>query len=1150
MPAGPAPGALDAAEAQLRQYKKLTSSVLSSGDRRRSLVRSASLTGLVPTPAADAGAAARRPSEVLFNQTLPQRDTQAVLLVFLPLGIGVILFIGLLKQYRHVSAAYAPPDAERMRARTPTLWLSFLLCWLAMLGCWALAHRRMRAAARVGDTARYERAQVGFLFVVGLLVNVGEMCSGYIGFGDSAMTFLVFFIFSFGKLGLKRSLLVSAGSLVVYVATALPWVGFRSERGFTASHRIDHTFPIIVYVVFLAVPCYFVEQLQRRKVRVEAQLLTVSAELQAQLELSQHLLLNTLPQEIIPAFVMSADDTLSLGKKNVFAESFSKCSILFAKVVGLDLAHQMNTTDSVKVLNELVCRIDALTDKCAVEKIKTIGDTYMVASGLPTPNEIYHAHQMANFALRMIALLHDFAADMGIELFYKVGVACGSAVAGVLGTKAKLSYDLWGDTVNTASRMCTHCPEGHIQVTEAVHALLRDDFVLEDRGIISVRGKGSMHTYYLLADAAHEAGDTTPTWRQRQPRLEKRVLSISDALRQKRKLADTAAKANAEQAAGAGGAAAGGLRGKRGRRGRRQPRPEQPLRKTHATFASPYAAAWNHWTGADPVARALERDFQRERKAEVRSYLQIFWLVTLFFLVVYLEVVEMAFFCVEDDTCDVRCDKHSIWYTTAWGLRLGRIIKAGFFFPAIILFVLVMSNEQLRVGRGLTRITFVFLLSMGCALAVLVAYTSRTHAYIFLLLIFVINNFTLLQHGHLFLLNALVILTFELLVRWASQQGQVDRWEGEDWYLSFTFEKLLPLAMVALACNHATEYRYRAVFLQLLQLQQQQEEYKTEKHVTEELLRHALPGSMLATLKEGRYPAVSSYGTVMFADMVGFTAFSGRVTPLELVKILNYMFVLYDRVAEKHRVDKLKTLGDCYVASSGVLTHSPDHAEAMCAAAAGLQQAIAVVNRRFSLYLRVRVGMHSGPVIGGVIGSKKFTFDLWGSTVERANLMEAQGIPGRINLSEETHAQASRSHMFVFEHRGAVQMEVGGSARMFLMAERNQNDPRFGLAPDQIGVSGGTAASAQGAAGAGREGQQGVGGSSTGPPGAKPAGRRTSKAKSPKGQASRGLGGSFRTTRELVSPEQDGDGGGSALRQSEKEAGLGMAAGAGARFHV
>ena len=249
----------------------------------------------------------------------------------------------------------------------------------------------------------------------------------------------------------------------------------------------------------------------------------------------------------------------------------------------------------------------------------------------------------------------------------------------------------------------------------------------------------------------------------------------------------------------------------------------------------------------------------------------------------------MFYFCVDDTAvaaCTPACARTDRHYTSAWGMQLGRLIKAGFFFPGIILFVLFTTNERVRFEHGLTKITFFFLLAIGLGLAVIVAFTSREHSSVFLLLVFIINNFTLLQHGNLLLLNALLLFCFEILV---ISSTHVDRWPQEDWWISFSVKKLLPVTMVALACNYATECRYRAVFLKMRALRQQQDDCETEKHVTEELLKHALPDPVLATLKEGRHPAVGSYGTLMFADICNFTSFSGSVTALQLVEILNHV---------------------------------------------------------------------------------------------------------------------------------------------------------------------------------------------------------------------------------------------------------------------
>ena len=130
-----------------------------------------------------------------------------------------------------------------------------------------------------------------------------------------------------------------------------------------------------------------------------------------------------------------------------------------------------------------------------VEKIKTIGDAYMVAGGIPLPQED-HAETVAEMALAMGPEVARLAAETGLPLQVRIGIDAGSVVAGVIG-RAKFSYDLWGDTVNTASRMESHAQPGTIQVTERAYERLRDRYELSPRGTVEVKGKGPMTTYVL-----------------------------------------------------------------------------------------------------------------------------------------------------------------------------------------------------------------------------------------------------------------------------------------------------------------------------------------------------------------------------------------------------------------------------------------------------------------------------------------------------------------------------------------------------------------------------------------------------------------------------------------------------------------------------
>jgi adenylate cyclase len=180
----------------------------------------------------------------------------------------------------------------------------------------------------------------------------------------------------------------------------------------------------------------------------------------------------------------------------IIAERFEEVTVLFADVAGFTpLAGKMEPEAVVELLNELFTRFDALAESQGLEKIKTIGDAYMVAGGLPTPRPD-HAEAIAEMALRMREVAELVAAETGHALAVRIGIDTGPAVAGVIG-RSKFSYDLWGDTVNTASRMESHALPGSIQVTERTYRRLKDRYLLEERGTIDVKGKGEMRTYLL-----------------------------------------------------------------------------------------------------------------------------------------------------------------------------------------------------------------------------------------------------------------------------------------------------------------------------------------------------------------------------------------------------------------------------------------------------------------------------------------------------------------------------------------------------------------------------------------------------------------------------------------------------------------------------
>ena len=215
---------------------------------------------------------------------------------------------------------------------------------------------------------------------------------------------------------------------------------------------------------------------------------------------SEELLLNILPSSIAGRLKANG---------GTIADGFNDVTVLFADIVGFTkLSARLSPARIVEMLNELFCTFDDLAGKLGLEKIKTIGDCYMVAGGLPEPRAD-HAEAVAEMGLAMLRVVHEFGARAGESLDVRIGIHSGSVVAGVIG-KRKFIYDLWGDTVNTASRMESHGIAGTVQVTEATHLLLGARFPARARGTIEVKGKGAMQTW-LLEPAPAAAAESAAT---------------------------------------------------------------------------------------------------------------------------------------------------------------------------------------------------------------------------------------------------------------------------------------------------------------------------------------------------------------------------------------------------------------------------------------------------------------------------------------------------------------------------------------------------------------------------------------------------------------------------------------------------------------
>jgi class 3 adenylate cyclase len=209
---------------------------------------------------------------------------------------------------------------------------------------------------------------------------------------------------------------------------------------------------------------------------------------------------------------------------------------------------------------------------------------------------------------------------------------------------------------------------------------------------------------------------------------------------------------------------------------------------------------------------------------------------------------------------------------------------------------------------------------------------------------------------------------------------------------------------------------------------------------SEALLLNVLPKSIAERLKREAGTIAESHPavTVLFADVVDFTPFTERTAPERVVGVLDEIFSAFDQLAEEHGLEKIKTIGDAYMVASGLPDHREDHAAAAAEMALDMLAEVARLSAALDLGLEIRIGMDSGPVIAGVIGRRRFIYDLWGDTVNTASRMESHGLAGRIQVTETTYQLLRAAYRF--EDRGEVVVKGKGAMRAYLLLGRSGDD--------------------------------------------------------------------------------------------------------------
>jgi adenylate cyclase len=272
--------------------------------------------------------------------------------------------------------------------------------------------------------------------------------------------------------------------MISQLGVLLYYFGVNTILGLQEESQSFWSITLWLYIFWFCAICdvsvFLYEQLRRKEFQAQR-------ELEIEQKKSERLLLNILPEAVAHQLKQ---------EQRTIAESFSEATVLFADIVGFtEMSLGIPPHEMVSLLNQIFSTFDLLAEQHGLEKIKTIGDSYMVVGGLPVERE-GHVEAIADMALNMLTAMAEFNKQQAKPFSIRIGINTGPVVAGVIGVK-KFIYDLWGNTVNIASRMESQGLPNQIQVTQAVYDRLRDRYQFEERGTIDIKGKGEMLVYLL-----------------------------------------------------------------------------------------------------------------------------------------------------------------------------------------------------------------------------------------------------------------------------------------------------------------------------------------------------------------------------------------------------------------------------------------------------------------------------------------------------------------------------------------------------------------------------------------------------------------------------------------------------------------------------
>lgn len=706
-------------------------------------------------------------------------------------------------------------------------------------------------------------------------------------------------------------------------------------------------------------------------------------------------------------------ESLKQKRTDDLAEYYEEVSILFCYVSNFQvLSKHASAIDLVKLINRIVFCFDKATDARGVYKVEAIAETYMCTAGVPY-RDPYHCEKIADMALTMMRICETECWSFnGVEIQLQIGIHSGPVVAGVVGSKT-YSYHLFGDTVNTSSRICSSCLPGKIQISERTRLLLARSgyYMITDRGMMNLKGKGMVKLYWLEGKYARPTrSEVADVYNSFESAIEESIRSDVAGYSPHHRSDDYIGYMSAIEIS----------------RGTLRFQPKSRRKRAgRLRDVAPDTTDIKDITGtAVEMESVFRKDLDRDSTPQFLT--SVYTIGAVLLLTLATQIYKQK---TTTRNGNLRYSINTVAFAAmallAYGMRkyptfykfkemCGTI--GGMLFVLLIDLQILLSEETSAATASS---------STGVSVTTSAEQLHTNHLDFNILHVVIFGLAIRLRFVNSVIVNLWTFVVYLTL----TVASQVDTWTQIVESFLFFFATFC----IAGHFGYKREFGVRCDFLLKCTL-------RLEKQKCEDLLANMLPSPQYAEALMSQSTVVDELAevTLLYSDMVGFTTLGSSLKPGDICVLLNKIYSAFDKHLDQFGIYKMDTVGDAFIVVGGLPTHKSarNHAAAITAFAIEMLHEIDRFCDEAKVTLQMRIGIHTGKVVGGIVGIKKPRYLIWGHHTVVANLMESRGTPGRIQISEDTYQQLRGCPEFMLEERaGRVQISENEAMRTYYIAK-------------------------------------------------------------------------------------------------------------------